>query len=107
MPRTVEVAVIGGGYAGVAAANRLAGHDRVAVTLINPRPHFTERIRLHQLAAGTHEAVADYRDVLAGGVRLVAGTVTRIDAAGRALTLADGDTLGYDYLIYAVGSGFG
>jgi len=105
MPRTVEVAVIGGGYAGVAAANRLAGHDRVAVTLINPRPHFTERIRLHQLAAGTHEAVADYRDVLAGGVRLVAGTVTRIDAAGRALTLADGDTLGYDYLIYAVGSG--
>ena len=104
MPRTIEVAVIGGGYAGVGAANRLAGRDDVAVTLINARPRFTERIRLHQLAAGTHDAVAEYRDILADGVRLVVGTVARIDAAGRALTLADGDTLGYDYLIYAVGS---
>ena len=54
---------------------------------------------------GTHDAVADYRKVLAEGVRLVVDTVTRIDAAGRGVTLASGDTVGYDYLIYAVGSG--
>ena len=32
-------------------------------------------------------------------------TVTRIDAAERRVTLASGGTVGYDYLIYAVGSG--
>jgi NADH dehydrogenase FAD-containing subunit len=31
--------------------------------------------------------------------------VTRIDAAGRTLTLAAGGRARYDYLIYAVGSG--
>ncbi|MEW2396973.1 FAD-dependent oxidoreductase [Streptomyces sp. NPDC046862] len=100
-----DVIVIGGGYAGVMAANRLTRRDDLTVTLINPRPDFVERIRLHQLVGGTHDAVVDYRDVLADGVRLVVDTVTRIDAAGRGLTLESGGTVGYDYLIYAVGSG--
>jgi len=38
-------------------------------------------------------------------VRLVVDTVIRIDAAERGVTLASGGTIGYDYLIYAVGSG--
>jgi NADH dehydrogenase FAD-containing subunit len=100
-----DVVVIGGGYAGVMAANRLTQRDDVAVTLINPRPSFVERIRLHQLVGGSHDAVVDYRDILGEGVRLVVGTVTRIDAAERSLTLATGGTVGYDYLIYAAGSG--
>ncbi|MCX4626302.1 FAD-dependent oxidoreductase [Streptomyces sp. NBC_01443] len=100
-----EVVVIGGGYAGVMAANRLTQRNDVTVTLINPRPAFVERIRLHQVVGGSHDAVVDYRDVLAQGVGLVVDTVTRIDAAGRSLTLARGGTVGYDYLIYAVGSG--
>ena len=33
------------------------------------------------------------------------GSATRVDAAGRAVTLANGDVIHYDYLIYAVGSG--
>ncbi|GAA3675997.1 hypothetical protein GCM10022224_045310 [Nonomuraea antimicrobica] len=105
MPGNTEVVVIGGGYAGVMAANRLTRRDDVTVTLINPRPAFVHRIRLHQLVCGSHDAVADYKEVLADGVRLVVDTVTRIDAAGRGLTLATGGTVGYDYLIYAVGSG--
>ncbi|MFJ7159164.1 NAD(P)/FAD-dependent oxidoreductase [Streptomyces sp. NPDC101118] len=105
MNANTQVIVIGGGYAGVMAANRLTQRDDVTVTLINPRPSFVHRIRLHQLVAGTDEAVVDYRDVLADGVRLQVGTVTRIDAPARRLTLADGDTADYDYLVYAVGSG--
>jgi NADH dehydrogenase len=104
MSEHTEVVVIGGGYAGVMAANRLTRRDDVAVTLVNPRPHFVERIRLHQLAAGSGDAAVAYRDVLAARVRLVVDTVTGIDAAARSVTLADGGTLGYDYLIYAVGS---
>ncbi|MDH2425898.1 FAD-dependent oxidoreductase [Sphaerisporangium sp. TRM90804] len=105
MARNTEVVVIGGGYAGVLAASRLTQRDDVTVTLINPRPAFVDRIRLHQFAGGTHDAVVDYKKVLADSVELVVDTVTRIDAAGRRVRLATGGTLGYDYLIYAVGSG--
>ncbi|MFF4006805.1 NAD(P)/FAD-dependent oxidoreductase [Streptomyces sp. NPDC001717] len=105
MSQYTEVVVIGGGYAGVMAANRLTQRGDVAVTLVNPRRTFVERIRLHQLAAGFDDAVVEYDDVLAEGVRLLVDTVTRIDAPGRSLTLTSGATVGYDYLIYAVGSG--
>ncbi|NYI04641.1 NAD(P)/FAD-dependent oxidoreductase [Allostreptomyces psammosilenae] len=105
MSQNTEVVVVGGGYAGVMAANRLMRRDDVAVTLINPRPAFVARLRLHQLVGGSHDAVFDYRETLAGGVRLLVDTVTRIDAAGRGLELASGGTVGYDYLVYAVGSG--
>jgi NADH dehydrogenase FAD-containing subunit len=105
MTANTDVVVIGGGYAGVMAANRLTRRDDVTVTLINPRPAFVQRLRLHQLVAGSGDAVVDYREVLAGGVRLVVDTATRIDPAQRWVTLAAGGTVGYDYLIYAVGSG--
>lgn len=105
MTENTDVVVIGGGYAGVMAANRLTQRDDVTVTLINPRPAFVERIRLHQLVGGSHDAVVEYREVLGEGIRLVVDTVTRIDAAERSVTLATGGTVGYDYLVYAVGSG--
>ncbi|ALC19803.1 NAD(P)/FAD-dependent oxidoreductase [Streptomyces pristinaespiralis] len=105
MTGNTDVVVIGGGYSGVMAANRLSLRDDVTVTLINPRATFVERIRLHQLVGGSHEAVVDYREVLAERVRLVVDTVARIDAAGRSVALTGGDTVGYDYLVYAVGSG--
>jgi NADH:quinone reductase (non-electrogenic) len=105
MTENTAVVVIGGGYAGVMAANRLTRRDDVSVTLINPRPRFVERIRLHQLVGGSDDALVDYAGILAERIRLVVDTVVRINAAERSVTLATGDTLGYDYLIYAVGSG--
>ncbi|MFG3055888.1 NAD(P)/FAD-dependent oxidoreductase [Kitasatospora sp. NPDC048239] len=105
MGGNTEVVVVGGGYAGVMAANRLMLREDVRVTLVNARAEFVERVRLHQLVGGSDDAVADFREVLAGGVRLVVDTVARIDAAGRAVVLEGGGRLGYDYLVYAVGSG--
>ncbi len=105
MAEKIRIVVIGGGYAGVTAANRLTRRDDVAVTLVNPRGTFVERIRLHQLVGGSDDAVVDYADVLADRVRLVVDSVARIDAPDRHVILGSGDTVGYDYLVYAVGSG--
>jgi NADH dehydrogenase FAD-containing subunit len=105
MSKQIEAVVIGGGYAGVMAANRLTKRADVAVTLINPRATFVERIRLHQLVGGSDDAVVDYDHVLADGVRLVVDAADRIDAVGRTVTLVSGTTVSYDYLVYAVGSG--
>ncbi|OBJ51942.1 NAD(P)/FAD-dependent oxidoreductase [Mycobacterium sp. 1423905.2] len=99
-----HVVVIGGGYAGTLAANHLRVRDDVDVTLVNSRSVFVERIRLHQLAAGTAAATVDYGSLLAEGVQLVVDTVDRIDAADRRVTLSSSAQLNYDYLIYAVGS---
>ncbi|MBO8190133.1 FAD-dependent oxidoreductase [Streptomyces oryzae] len=105
MTGNTDVVVIGGGYAGALAANRLTQRTDVTVTLINPRPDFVERVRLHQLVGGSHDAVVGYREVLADSIRLVVDTVTLIDAAERSVSLETGDRLAYDYLVYAVGSG--
>ncbi|MER7367455.1 NAD(P)/FAD-dependent oxidoreductase, partial [Nonomuraea wenchangensis] len=99
-----KVVVIGGGYAGTLAANRLRQRDDVDVTLVNPRPEFVERIRLHQFVARTGEATVDYGTLLGERVRLVVDSAARIDGAARAVRLASGRTLDYDHVIYAVGS---
>ncbi|MDD7811257.1 FAD-dependent oxidoreductase [Mycobacterium sp. CSUR Q5927] len=103
MTRT-RVVILGGGYAGTMAANRLLAQPDIDVTLVNSRPAFVERIRLHQHVAGTYRADRQYSDLLGDGVRLMVDTADRIDAADRRIRLASGTTLRYDYLIYAVGS---
>ena len=101
---TTTVVVVGGGYAGVLAANRLSQRSDADIIMVNPRPHFVERIRLHQMVAGNDDAVQDYTTVLTDRAKLVVDTATRIDATGRQLHLDSGSTLDYDYLVYAVGS---
>lgn len=105
MNKQYRVVVVGGGYAGVIAANRLRRRPDVDVTVVNPRADFVERIRLHQRLTGGDDAVVGFGAILADGVRLVVDAATRIDAGARLVHLAGGDALAYDYLIYAVGSG--
>ena len=103
--KRTHVVVIGGGYAGAFAANHLRLRNDVDITLVNPRPQFVERIRLHQLVAGNHDATADYGSLLGEGIALVVDTATRIDTATRAVHFASGRRpLTYDYVVYAVGS---
>jgi NADH dehydrogenase FAD-containing subunit len=91
------------------AAIRLAHRTRrsgVRITLVNPSARFTERLRMHQIAAG--QQLADHRisDLLARtGIRFVQGTVTAIDPDSRTVAV-DGGTarLEYDTLVYALGS---
>jgi NADH:ubiquinone reductase (H+-translocating) len=99
-----KVVVIGGGYSGTLAANHLRMRGDVDITLVNPRPKFVERIRLHQFVAGNYDATVDYGSLLGEGIRLVVDKATRIDTAERKVQLASGRALDYDYVIYAVGS---
>jgi NADH dehydrogenase len=99
-----RVVVLGGGYAGTLAANHLRMRADVDVTVVNPRPQFVERIRLHQFAAGTGSATVDYGTLLGRGVQLVVDSAIRIDIAARTVLLASGNLVAYDYAIYAVGS---
>ena len=59
----IRVVVLGAGYAGMIATNRFLGsltgpeRQRTSVTVVNPRSEFVERIRLHELAAGSRTSV--------------------------------------------------
>jgi NADH:ubiquinone reductase (H+-translocating) len=99
-----HVVVVGGGYAGTLAANHLRQRPDIDITLVNSRPVFVERIRLHQLVADSGAATADYGTLLGDGIRLVVDTVDHIEVAARRILLISGAELTYDYLIYAVGS---
>ncbi|MDX3231141.1 NAD(P)/FAD-dependent oxidoreductase [Streptomyces sp. ME19-01-6] len=99
-----KIVVIGGGYAGTVAANHLRMRTDVDITLVNSRPKFVERIRLHQFVAGDYDASVDYDTLLGDGIQLVVDNATRIDTASRVVELASGRALAYDHVIYAVGS---
>jgi NADH dehydrogenase len=103
-----RIVILGAGYAGTSAAGRLARRlhrDDVDITLVNAEPDFVERIRLHQLATGQHLRDRPLRDLLAGtGVTLRVARVTALDVDAKSVSLAGGDELGYDTLVYALGS---
>ncbi|MEU5274103.1 FAD-dependent oxidoreductase [Streptomyces hygroscopicus] len=98
-----QVVVVGAGYAGLMAALRLAPHTRV--TLVEPNTVFTERVRLHERAAGRPD-VTHPLDALTrrAGIVHVAARATRLDPADRRITTDDGRRLRYDRLVYALGS---
>ncbi|MGJ0202984.1 FAD-dependent oxidoreductase [Leucobacter sp. gxy201] len=97
--------VLGAGYAGVVAANKLArrGFD---VTIVNPVPHFVERVRLHRVAANhrPHARIPMDR-VLHHEIKTITSTADRIDADDNLVVLASGEEIDFDWLIVTVGSG--
>lgn len=109
MSARCRVVIIGAGYAGVMAANRLAGKqfaDVVSVTVVNPVADFVERIRLHEVAAGSRATAAvPMQSVLNPGAEVVQDTASRVDPEGRQVHFSSGRApLNYDVLLYAVGS---
>ena len=102
---TTRIVVLGAGYSGQLAARLAARGKDTAVTLVNERPSFVERVRLHQFAAGQALREVPLATLLAGtGVELVIDRATRIDLDGKSVVLAGGATVPYDTLVYALGS---
>jgi NADH dehydrogenase len=102
------VVVVGGGFAGVGCATRLARHD-VAVTLLDRNNYHQFQPLLYQVATA-ELAVVDVARPLRGifarhpSVRVKRVDVVSVDVDGRSVTTADGDTFGGDYLVLAAGS---
>lgn len=105
-----KIVIIGAGYAGMYASLRLAGklkHD-AEITLINASDTFTERIRLHQIAASNYAKRHSIPKLLRGkNVRFVVGMVDQIDPNRRRVRVqtSDGEQgFEYDQLLYTLGS---
>ncbi|HVR71973.1 MAG TPA: NAD(P)/FAD-dependent oxidoreductase [Vicinamibacteria bacterium] len=99
--------VIGGGFAGLAAARRLGGRD-LRVTLLDRRNHHVFQPLLYQVAtaglSGT-EVAAPLRRILRRhrNVTVLLAEAARIDAAARQVVLTDGE-IDYDFLVLATGA---
>ncbi|MEU6986952.1 FAD-dependent oxidoreductase [Streptomyces sp. NPDC046324] len=102
-PATTRVLVLGAGYAGLMAALRLAPHAHV--TLVDPADRFTERVRLHERAAGRPDVTHPLARFLhRTGIEHIAARATALDPKGRLVSTDDGRSLPYDRLVYALGS---
>lgn len=97
----MHVLIIGGGYAGVLAAARLAGGP-VETTLVDPRPAMVERTRLHEVAAGRGPPVHPYAALLAPlKTRFLQGRAEKVCDDG---AWVDGRFVPADRVLLAVGS---
>jgi len=103
-----KVVIIGGGFAGLSAAQHL-NSNLVDVTLIDRRNYHLFQPLLYQVATGSlsaGEVAAPLRGVLSRqkNSRVWLGNVVDIDPDLKRVSLADGAIVPYDSLIVAAGS---
>ncbi len=102
-----RVFIVGGGFAGLAAAKALAGVP-VEVTMIDRRNHHVFQPLLYQVATASlspADISAPIRSVLRGQMncQVVLAEITGVDVANRRLLIANGHVR-YDYLVLAAGA---
>jgi NADH dehydrogenase len=102
-----RVFIVGGGFAGIAAAKALAGAP-VSVVLVDRRNHHVFQPLLYQVATASlspADISAPIRSVLRGqkNCEVVLAEITGVDVANRRLFTANGH-VNYDYLILAAGA---
>jgi NADH:ubiquinone reductase (H+-translocating) len=102
-----EVLIVGGGFAGLAAARALRSAP-VRVTLVDRRNHHLFQPLLYQVATAAlnpSDISAPIRSVLRRqrNARVVLAEVAGVDLAARRVRLSDGEELGYDQLVVAAG----
>ena len=108
MAKKTRVVIVGGGFAGLNAAKRLADRSDVAITLIDRRNHYLFQPLLYQVAmAGLSPAdiAAPIRSILSRqkNVRVVCGEVVGVSAESNEIETSFG-VVSYDYLLMACGA---
>lgn len=105
-----KVVVLGGGYAGVLTAKKLAKKFKknkdVQITLIDKQSYHTMLTELHEVAAGrvNEESIRmDLKNIFAGRrVNVVLDEIKNIDFDRKVLE-SEGSTYEYDYLVMGTG----
>jgi NADH dehydrogenase len=103
-----HVVIVGAGFGGLAAAQRLA-NKRVDVTIIDRRNHHLFQPLLYQVATAAlspADIAAPIRSILshARNVRVLLDEVIGVDAIMHKVQLATGSVVDYDWLILATGA---
>ena len=108
MPHKHRVVILGGGFGGLAAAQKLK-RAQAEITLIDRRNFHLFQPLLYQVATGSlspGEIAAPLRGVLSGqkNARVLLGEAVDVDPDAKRVILRDGDAFEYDSLIVATGS---
>jgi NADH dehydrogenase len=104
-----RVVIVGGGFAGLGCAQRLADHDDIDVIVIDRNNYHQFQPLLYQVAtsqlAGT-DIAHSLRGVFADrqNVDVHLAEITGVDTATRTVTSADGESFSGDVLVMAAGS---
>jgi NADH dehydrogenase len=102
------VLILGGGFAGVGAAQKLKNAD-ADVVLVDRHDYHTFQPLLYQLATGLLETTSvghSLRDLLArhDNTTIHKATVTRVDLGARTATFDGLAPIEYDYLVFGLGA---
>ncbi|HKR10085.1 MAG TPA: NAD(P)/FAD-dependent oxidoreductase [Gemmatimonadaceae bacterium] len=109
MPVRPRVVIVGGGFAGIAAARKL-GHDNLDLTVIDRTNHFTFQPLLYQVATAAlspSDITAPIRFILRHqrNTEVLMADVREIDTARKVVRIDDAlREIPFDYLIVATGS---
>src|SRR5690242_8988432 len=103
-----KVVIVGGGFGGLSAAKALK-NAKLDVLLIDKTNHHLFQPLLYEVATAAlspGEIATPLREVLRHqrNTTVIMGEVVAIDKGSKTLSLSNGDTIIYDYLILATGA---
>lgn len=104
-----KVLIVGGGFAGLECARKLANDERFAVTLLDRTNHHLFQPLLYQVATASLTApdiARSIRQILADArnVTVLMAEVKSISPAEKKVTVASGAVYDFDYLVLAAGA---
>ena len=104
-----RVVIVGGGFAGLYAAQKLGRNRAVEVTLVDRRNYHLFQPLLYQVATGAlspGDIAQPLRAILRRykNTRVILGEAVAVDPVARRVTLSDEGTVDYDTLVVATGA---
>src|SRR6185436_12368743 len=104
-----HVVIVGGGFAGLACARKLAKSDDVRITLLDKNNFHQFQPLLYQLATaqlGTDDVATSIRQSLGGhaNVDVKMAEATAVDPKTRTVNTREGQSYQGDFLVLAAGS---